>query len=80
MLGEDGKDEQTASGDGLVVGELLGQIGVEPKAERDEHEDAGAEKEAALPFEARFAEQPFESTIGHRIIRGRSCPNPSAAG
>ena len=47
---------------------MLGLVGVQPEAERDEHDDAAAEQESALAFEAGLAEQTFEGTIGHRIL------------
>ena len=65
MLGQDGNHQKTAVGHGLVVGQTFVLIGVEPKAERDENDDAGPEQESALAFEARLAEQLFEGAIRH---------------
>ena len=45
----------------LAAREVLGLIRVEPKTERDEQEDAGAEQEPAFAFQAGLAEQPFEA-------------------
>src|SRR5206468_2444116 len=52
-------------GGGLVVGEVLGLIGIQPEAGGDEQKDAGAEEEAALPLQAGFAEQSLEGAVGH---------------
>jgi len=42
--------------------------GVQPKTRRDEQEDPGAQKEAAFPLQAGFAEQVFETAIRHRLL------------
>src|SRR5207245_830312 len=67
---EDLVDEDAAGGDGLVVGEVFGLVGVEPEAGGDEQEDAATEKEAALPFQAGLAEQSFEGAVGHITLSG----------
>ncbi len=66
FLHQRGGDEHAAGFDRLGVGEVLGEVGVEPVAEQEEHEDADAEQEAAFTFEAGFAEQALEGAIGHQ--------------
>ena len=58
-------DEHTACGDELVVRQAFSEVGEEPEAEGDQQQNKGAEQETAFPFQAGFAEQTFESTVGH---------------
>src|SRR5262249_50052436 len=54
----------------LIVGETFRLNRVNPEAERDQDEDTGPEEEAALPFQARLAQQSLERTIGHVKVSG----------
>src|SRR5262249_23511358 len=60
LLGDDGIDQEPARRRGLVVGQVLGLEGVQPKAGGDEQEDAGPEQEAAFPLQAGLAQQTLE--------------------
>src|SRR4051812_31482482 len=78
-LVERGLHEDAASRGRLVIGEVFRLIGVEPEAGGDEHEDAGAEQEAALAFQARLAQQMLEGAVGHCTpFLTRSPPGPAS--
>ena len=62
-------DEQPAGGGDLVVGQVLGLPGVQPEAAGDQQQDERAEQEAALPLQARLAQQAFEGAVGHTVIQ-----------
>src|SRR5436309_2329503 len=67
QAGDDGVDEQSAGGLGLVVGQRLGLERVQQEAGRDEQEDAGPKQEAALALQAGLAQQVFEGAVGHSV-------------
>ena len=59
-------DQSATGGIGLVVSKMLGLVGVKPKTNGDQHEDAGAEEKTAFSLQARFAQQAFEGAIRHK--------------
>src|SRR5262249_42715660 len=63
-------DYGTAGGGGLVVRQVLGLVGVQPEAGRDQQQDAGPEQEAALALQAGLAEQAFEGAVRHVTLSG----------
>ena len=64
-LDHDRVDEVAPGAPGRRVDELLGEAPIPPEAARDQHEEAEAEQEAALPLEARLPQDVGEGTVGH---------------
>ena len=77
-LNHDRVDEVAPGAPGRRVDELLGQAAIPPEAARDQHEEAEAEQEAALPLEARLPQDVGERTVGHGRRRLRLNRTPPA--
>ena len=58
-------NKQPASCGNLLVGKMLGLISIQGKTATDQKKYEAPEKEAALSFEAGFAQQSFKSSIRH---------------
>src|SRR5262249_49384631 len=60
-------DEHPGRLRGLAEDEAFGLLAVPVEADRDQHEDARAEDEAALALQAGLAEQVLEAAVRHRL-------------